>query len=139
MRVNYVAIADDAQANGDATYQAAFTRMSAETVTEPKTEAFYSELSLMSELGVTLADTILNKVEAAVSPRLVRMIQSEKGVNLADAETLTLLESLKVAAVIDQSEQDALVALTSETKPKWPGLKPGHVQNAMQMRVGGLI
>jgi hypothetical protein len=138
MSVNYRAIADAVLPEED--YQTAFARMSAETVTETvEGEVWVTELSIMSRLGVVLADTILTKIEAAVPARVQRMIQSDKGINLNDPQTLALVNGLVAATILTQDEADALLAPLSTTKPKWPGLAPGHVQNAMQWRAGGII
>ena len=137
MKIDYTALANAVQ-QGE-TMEEAFTRLSAATVTEDKAVAKYSELSLMSELGVTLADTILTKIEAQVSARVVRMIQSVEGVNLADPETKGLLAGLLAGGALTQAEHDALIDLTKETKPVWPNLKLGHVQNAMEWRAEGYI
>lgn len=138
MSVDYKAIADAVLPGED--YETAFARMSAETVTEAVTgDVWESELGIMSRLGVVLADTILTKIEGAVPARVQRLIQSEKGINIADPQTQGLVASLVAGGVLTQAEADALMAPLSVTRPKWPGLKPGYVQNAIDWRAQGVI
>jgi hypothetical protein len=138
MSVDYKAIADAVLPGED--YEIAYARMSAETVTEAVTgDVYESEISMMSRLGVTMADTILTKIEAAVPARVQRLIQSERGINLADPQTQGMVAQMVAGGVLTQDEADALLAPLSVTKPKWPGLKPGYVQNAIEWRAQGAI
>lgn len=135
---DYKAIADAVLPGED--YETAYARMSAETVTEAvEGQVWMTEIGLMSRLGVTVADAILTKIEAAVPPRVQRLIQSEQGINLNDPQTIALVNGLVAASVLTQDEADALLAPLSVTKPKWPGLKPGYVQNAIEWRAQGAI
>ena len=131
--VQIIGSADPAQ------YDLAYSTMVSETVTELLTSSWHNELSIISKLGLTNGNTILDKIAGAVPSRVQRLIQSDKGVNLADNQTIALLNSLLTANVITSAEMNSLTALTSTTKPKWPGLKPGHVQNALEFRAGGII
>lgn len=140
MSVDYKGIADAVLDGEDA--ETAFARLSAETIEQPPpAEIYESELGLMSRLGVQLADTILTKIDGAVSERVVRMIRSERGINLADPQTAALVAGLVQAGVLDQAtEADQLMEPTLPTQvAKWPGLKLGHVVNAIEWRAGGMI
>lgn len=141
MKPDYKAIADEYAAKSYISPSAAFAAMSAETVTVAKAEARYTEIGLMSDLGMSVADALLNKIVGSplVSPRVQRLIESEVGINLADAETQGLLTALEGNGDISTAEKNLLLDLASETKPKWPNLKEGHVQNAVEWRQGGLI
>jgi hypothetical protein len=137
MPVNYTAIADHVDANGWQDYETAFAAMAAETTTHTKAEARYNELDLMRELGMATAGAVLDKLEQALPARVVRAIQGA-GIDLVHAETSAVLDSL-VPAVLTTEERSALSGLTVEIVSTWPGLRAGHVQNAMQMRASGEI
>ena len=143
MRVNYKAIADRAEAiigSADSLqYEIAYDAMILETTTTDLESAWYNEIDLMSTLGASEADALLDKIEANVSPRMVRMIQSEKGINLADPQTKGMLAALKAGGAITAGEETSLLDLTKEDKSDWPGLKNGHVQNALEYRAGGIV
>ena len=140
---NYTAIADRAVeligSADPAQYQAAYDLMIEETITQDKAEARYSELDILSELGAVEGDAILGRVEAGVSARIQRAIQSENGIDLADPQSKEMLTALKASGAITQADYDALIGLTSETVDVWPGLKPGHVQSALRWRQEGEI
>lgn len=144
MTISYQAIADRAVvivgSADPVQHQAAFDTMAAETTTTMADALWESELSIMSRLGVTAADTILSKIETAVgSDRVTRMIRSAKGVNLADPQTIGLINSLVAASVLSQAEADALLSVNQIVTPVWPGLQLGHVQNALELRQRGDI
>lgn len=141
MAVDYKAIADDVAANGDADYQAAFARMSAETVTEDLPSVRITEAGVISRLGLTDGEAILDAIESApmTSPRVKRLIQLPDGINLADAAAKGFINALQAGGHITPAQKTMLMDLTRETKPKWPGLQPGHVQNAIDWRSEGKI
>lgn len=142
---DYSAIADHAVeiiGSADETqYEAAYAVMVTEAVLQPVDGPVYeSELGVMSRLGVMLADQILGKIEAAVPARVQRLIQSERGINLNDPQTSGLVDGLVAAGVLTSEERDALMApVEPQTVPRWPGLLPGHVQNALQWRSAGRV
>lgn len=117
----------------------AWTTMKDETVEAVKEENWESELGIMSRMGATYGDSVLSKIESVVTPRLVRMIQSEKGVNLADPETIGLISQLVGAEVLTQQEADDLLASNTETVNRWVGLTRGQVHDALSMRLAGEI
>lgn len=138
MKVDYAAIADAVQP-GEVAEQA-FTRMAAETVTTPVVgDVYESELGLMSRLGVHDADAILSAIEAAVPERVTRMIRSDRGINLADPQTQGMVAQLVAGGVLTQADSDKLLATLTKTEPAWPGLKLGHVINAVEWRAAGRI
>lgn len=120
-------------------FQTAYDVMKDEEKTQNKESNWESELAIMSRLGPIEADTILTKIESAVPARLVRMIQSERGVNLADPQTIGLISSLVAAKVLTQAEADDLLATNTEDVAAWPGITKGQVYDALSLRAGGKI
>ena len=120
-------------------FQTAYDVMKDEEKTQNKESNWESELAIMSRLGPIEADTILTKIESAVPARLVRMIQSERGVNLVDPQTIGLVNSLVAATVLTQGEADDLLATNTETVTAWPGITRGQVYDALSLRAGGKI
>lgn len=141
--IDYKAIADRAVeivgSADEAQHMTAFDAMKDETVTTTKSEHFESEIGLMSRLGVQDADTILTKIEAAVPARVQRMIQSDRGINLADPQTQALVGALVQGGVLTQAESDALLAPLSSTSLRWTGLRAGYVQDALRKRAAGEV
>lgn len=125
----YKDIKADADANAETDYNVAYARMSVQTVNEDKAEALVTEADVLSGLGTATGDSVLDLIEANVSARVTRLIQN-KGINMADPESKAQVEALR--AFIGDTAADWLLAQAVETKPKWPGLKPGHVQNALE-------
>lgn len=142
--MNYAAIADRAQEIGG-DYLTAFSVMAAETEIVTLEANWESRLAILSRLGVAMGATVIGKIEAAISADpnlpdiLIDMVRSERGVNLADPETIGLIGALVAGGALTQAEADALLASNTETTAKWPGLKPGHVQNALEQRAAGEV
>lgn len=134
MNVNYAVIADEVQTGEDA--DAAYTRMSAETVSNAKASAKVTEAMVLSGLGMTAGVALLTALEQALPGPVIRVLQSE-GINVADPEAQAVIESLR--GTIGDDAADWLLAQAIEVKPRWPGLKPGHVVNAIEWRTEGLI
>ena len=124
--VEVIGSADPAQ------HQTAFDVMVAETETRAKTENYETERAVPARLGVSTGDALLAKIEAAVPARVQRLIQSGDGINLADPETVGLVAALVAGGALTQQEADDLLASNTETVLSWPGLKPGHVLNALE-------
>lgn len=128
--IELIGSADPSQA------QSAFDVMVNEQTLETKTDNRESELSIMSRLGITKAETILGKIEAYLNSqgltRVIRMIQSERGINLADNETKTLLAGLQAGGVLTESEVNDLLASNVEQYQTWPNLQLWQVKEALQ-------
>ena len=141
--IDYAAIADRAVeiigSADESQHMIAFDVMRDETVSTQRAEFFESEIALMSRLGVQDADAILSKIEAAVPPRVQRMIQSDHGINLADSQTQALVGALVQGGVLTQAESDALFAPLTVTTKRWPDLLPGYVQDALRKRANGEV
>lgn len=142
MQTDYAAIADRAvELLGEINpvrWEEVVSVMQAETITRDKQDARYTDLDILRDLGSETGDALLDKIEAAVKPRVSRMIQSV-GLDLAHNETKSVLQQLLTAGAIDQTDYDALIGLTKETVPRFPGLRPGEIQNALQWREAGEI
>lgn len=136
--VDYKAIADRAS-ELTGTVEEIHAAMAAESTTQTLDANWETELAIMSRLGVEQADIILGKIESAVPPRVQRMIQSERGVNLADPQTLGLISQLVAGGVLTQAEADALLASNTETVLTWPGLTLWQVRDAIAMRAAGEV
>ena len=117
--------------------QDAFDVMTGEETTTQKPENFESELAIMSRLGIAQAEAILGKIEGYLSSqglgRVIRMIQSDRGVNLADPQTIGLAAGLVAGGVLTQAEADALLASNSETALRWPNLAEWQVLEALRL------
>lgn len=130
--VNYKAIADAAQ--GYADYQAAFDVMSIETKDEYKelssnnlrewavsNEADYN---IIKANGDVLTEMAMKQIDIDSSPLDMRK-ESVRG----------FVNALPISA----PGLSALVALATIKVKVWQGLKPGHVQNALQRRAEGTV
>ena len=142
--IDYAAIADRAVeligSADEAQHMAAYQQMKDETVTtQVSGPVFETEIDLMSRLGVQDADTILSKIEAAVTARVQRLIQSERGINLNDPQTQGLIAALVQGGALTQGESDMLMAGLTSTALRFHGLRSGHVQNALQKRAAGEV
>ena len=130
--VNYKAIADEAEQYGD--YQSAFDVMSLETETEYKelssnnlrewSTTHQDDYTLLKNDGNVLAEMALKQINIDASPLDMRK-ESVRGFVSA-----LLISDIGKAALLEA----ATVKITV-----WQGLKPGHVQNALQKRAEGKI
>jgi hypothetical protein len=146
--MDYAAIADRAVeiigSADPAQFGSAYDVMAGETVTETLAENFESELAVISRLGIADGITVLETVKAAATQQLgvdtlERLIESERGVNLADPQTIGFVGALVTAGALTQEQSDALLSSNTVTSPKWPGLKRGHVQDALRKRAEGQV
>lgn len=82
-------------------------------------ERWENAIGLMSALGAISAATILEKLETAAASQPVikwamKAMDSDRGLNLGDAQTLQMLDAL-VDSVLTQGEVDSIKALVTET------------------------
>lgn len=152
MAVDYKAIADRAeQIIGSADpsqYMTAYNVMVNETINRKKPgEVRMNRRMLMRELGAFTADSLLQKIKAGIEGSsftddtkmyLLDEINTE-GIDLNHLETQQLLQSFVSSGIMTQADYDQLTGLTNETVLSWSGLKPGHVQNALERRAMGEI
>jgi len=141
---NFAAIADRAVeiiGSADAAQaQTAFDAMSAETVQAG--DNWETELGVISRLGMSVGVTILETMKAAGQSTfgtdvIKRFIESTRGVNLADPQTIGFVMSLVTAGAITPEQADALLATNNE--PKWRSLTIDQVTDALTMRAAGEI
>lgn len=152
MVVDYKSIADRAeQIIGSADpsqYMTAYNAMVNETTTRQKPgEVRMNRRMLMRELGAFTADSLLQKIKTGIDGSsfttdtktyLFNEINGE-GIDLNHPETQQMLQSFVSAGVMTQTDYDQIMALTQEIISTWPDLKPGQVQNALELRAAGEI
>lgn len=136
MRVDYKAIADAAPS---ADWETSWPLLRDASTTVDLEEVRITEAEFLSRLGVTAGDDLLTRIEANIPARVMRLIQSPTGINIADQETIDLLLGLKDAGIISQPEYDTMTGWAKSTRPTWPGLMPGDVQVALRKRAAGEI
>ena len=97
--------------------------------------------SLMGDLGPTMADIILSKLETVASSdsvlkRVVDMLSpSQGGINLGNPHTIAQIDALVVATVLTVEEGDALKSLGEEVVSPAVNaglgvVKLGHIEEA---------
>jgi len=144
MSVPYSSIADDVAANGDSDYEAAFARMSAETVNK---DANISTADIKAYLIVTGKWLAIKRSTEDVAEVVRDSLDTFESFQLADpvmgagykSALQSQMAALKALGLIDATDEATVLAMGTQTDPKWPGLKPGHVQNAMVWRAEGKI
>lgn len=131
--VDYAAIADAAAVYAD--YQTAFDAMSA--LTEPAPNATLSGNDLRLWAAQRDADyQILKAGTDVLSEIAIRLINTpDSQLSMADPRVQGFIEGMGIS----QAGKDALYAMAARTQKVWPGLKLGHVQNAVQMRAEGRV
>ena len=125
----YKDLKEDMDVNGETDFNVAFARMSVETVDSPKAEALVTESDVLSGLGMTSGSTLLAALEANLPAPVIRVIQS-RGIDMANAESQSQVQVLR--GTIGDDAANWLIAQAVQTKDVWPGLKPGHLQNALE-------
>lgn len=136
--MDYKEIADYCELNNYTDYITAFDIMSKETITEGKVRFNVTEGMVLSGLGMVSGVELIDALEATMHPAVIRILR-DTGVDVADSESRGQLGLLLAGNLITQTAYDWLVAQSQDVKPKWVGLKPGHVQNAIEWRDAGDI
>jgi hypothetical protein len=145
---DYAAIADRAVgvigSADPAQFQTAFDAMIDETKSVSLAENWETELSVISRMGMATGVAVLEAMKAAGQSTfgtdvIKRLIESPRGVNLADPETIGFVAGLVSAGAVSQADADKLFETNTQSEPKWPGLKPGTVRNALEQRAAGDI
>ena len=131
--VDYKAIADAAAVYPD--YQAAFDAMSVEL--DPITYNSLTSNQMKVWAASNPADYQTLKSASDTSSQLaVLKVDAENGsLEVGDVEVQAFINTL----LITQAGKDDIYARAAKQDPVWPGLKPGHVQNAIQKRSEGLV
>lgn len=138
MSIDYKAIADYYQQSGFADVITAYATMSAETVTTDKPSAKVTESMILSGLGMSSCSALIATLEANLPAPVIRVLQNE-GIDVANSESKLQIAALLSGGLISQTTNDWLIAQSKQATPKWPGLKPGHISNALEWRAEGLI
>ena len=131
--IDYKAIADAAEAYPD--YQTAFDAMSIEMGANT-----FKDMppNLLKIWGASFPDDyqLLHNGTDTVSLLAMSMISSEvTPLGVSDSSIHPFINSLPVS----QAAIDRLYYMATKTNKAWPGLKSGHVQNAMQKRAEGTV
>jgi hypothetical protein len=136
--VDYKLIADS-DPGGD--LQAAFDTMAAETVS--KTPEVYVNYTNLMAVDLALAGQLSAIIKAAVDagtlPEVVHIRLNNGGLNINNPSSGYVLQGFVEAGYLTQAEKDTIMAMGVVTTKKYPGLKPGHVQNARQKRAEGIV
>ena len=134
MYVDYKAIADEVALKGYADYEIAFAAMSAEENTEYRALSG-SELRIWAAQNADDYATIKAGLDhlSEIAYRLIDDPQST--LSLDDARVRALVDGLSITPAGKQAIYD----MASVSRKVWPGLKPGHVQNAIDWRAEGRI
>ena len=140
-KVDYAAIADEVSSKGYADYNAAFTAMSAETVTKDKDIQVADIKAYLTLVGKRLAIEESTDISAKTARLSFADFESYRLTeNPAYLVQLTsVLDALVSDGLIDAGDKTAILALGQDSEPKWKGLKPGHIQNAIQYRAKGAV
>ena len=130
--VNYKAIADEAEQYSG--YEAAYTAMSLEVTDEYKSLSS-NELrtwAVENPVDYELLESS-NKVIANIALKQINIDNSQ--MNTADINVRGMISALPIS-----SEGITNLLSKAEIKVKiWQGLKPGHIQNALQKRAEGKV
>jgi len=130
--VNYKAIADEAAKYSD--YETAFTAMSAEEVDK------FKELSSNNlrewAVGNPLDYAIIKANGDVVTEMAMKQIDIDSSpLDMRKESVRGFMDSLPISV---SGKTSLLQAATIQVK-LWQGLKPGHIQNALQKRAEGKV
>jgi len=130
--VNYKKIADEAGQYGN--YEAAFAVMSAEESTSygVLTSNNLREWAVMNSADY---ETIKTNGDVLTEMALKQINIDQSGLDLSKPAIAELVNGLPIS----QAGKDALFNAATITSKKWPGLKPGYIQNALQKRAAGIV
>lgn len=115
------------------------------TVQRDRAERMINERTVYAALGASAAEAFLQTLESVaqstdpLAPVVARVATWLKpgselsGVDICSTETQGLLQSMASAGALDQSAVDAVIALSKETAPKYPGLTISHIEKARAM------
>ena len=120
-------------------YQAAYDVMVAETFVENVTiEIRVTEGDVIRDMGRTAGNTFLAKLTPILSPAENRLLLGA-GIDVIHQDSKQAMADMLAGNVITQSEYDWVASHYTQLYKVWPGLQPGHVQNALEMRQKGVI
>jgi hypothetical protein len=142
---NYTQIADDVAANEGidlANAEAAFARMSAETITQDtdisvgdvKGYLIISDKWLaIKHSNEVVAEVVLDAFDAFDSFQITHPTMGA----VYKAKLTEMLDNLIALGLVDATDKAVILGMGARTSPKWPGLKPGYVYNAIEWRMAG--
>ncbi len=105
-----------------------------------------TEQELYKILGLQAAGEFMDSVELAITSGDIRPvildwlkgnIDAGDGLDVCNPEVRIALSTMASAEMLSPASVDVVLALGEKSAPKWPGLKPGHVQDAMRMHPNG--
>lgn len=135
--VNYKAIADAYEAGGYVDAVTAFDAMSAQTVPGVSRSLTGNDLRIWAAMNA--ADYAALKAAVSADPLseiAVLLLGSPSSVlDMADPRVQAMVSALPIT----QAGKDALHEAATQTNPMWPGLKIGHITNALQKREAGVV
>jgi len=114
----------------------AHTALAALTITQPRSQNRIDLRDIYNALGSAEGEIVISALETAaqtnaVIARALAWAQpgEDMGIDICDAEVQGVFQSL-VGGSVTHPMVDSIIALASETVPKYPGLKPGHIVDA---------
>jgi hypothetical protein len=139
--IDYTAIADYCAANGWTDPQIAFGVMSVETETQTvdiETRDILAYISLVDKRLAIEESTATAAKKARLA--FIDFPSFRITENAAYLARLTaIIDELVTEGLLDATDKAAILGLGETTKQKWPGLKRGHVDNALEWREAGEI
>lgn len=130
--VNYKSIADAASKYSG--YETAYAAMSAETV-DGLGNVSSNRLRGWCAANPLDYDRIKNSEGAIADIALIQIRTESAGLDLSEVS----IQGFVMALPISPAGKAGIFALAKTESKVWRGLKPGHVQNAMQKRAAGVI
>lgn len=123
------------------TVEAALSTLSAMTTTRPRSEYLINERSVYAVLGGVDGEAFLQTLEGIaqsadpMAPVIARVESwfkpgPESGVDICNGEVQMILNGVVGQGSITQQMVDDVVSLSTETVPKYPGLKITHIEKA---------
>ncbi len=142
---NYTEIADRAVeiigSVDPAQYQAAFDVMATETVSITKdidTADIKKYLILADKwlpIKISTAHITMDALSVFESFRLTDPVTGQ----MVLAKLESMMDALITAGLLNVDDKAEIMSMGNKSQPKWSGLKPGHVQNALEYRAGGSV
>lgn len=135
--VNYKAIADAVETGAYPDYQAAYDAMSVELGAVTYRVLTGSELRKWAAVYNTDYQSLKTAAASGGAEEIAVLLvqQPDSTLDVGDPTIQAILSALPISEL----SRDAIYSAAQEQQPKWPSLKAGHVQNAMQKRAEGVI
>lgn len=128
---NYKLIADS-DPGGD--LETAFATMASETITE-KPEVMITYRKIGAAVSLSASFELESAIKASTQiPSWVDDVLRTDGIDVNDPQV-----SATLGALVSAQTAADILAMGQVTKPKYQGLKLGHLQNAREMRAEGRI